>query len=655
MSFLAPVAFVGLLLAIPIVLLYMLRLRRREVAVSSTFLWQQVLRDREANTPWQRLRRNLLLFLQLLILLLLVLALARPFIEVPTVSAGQLVLIIDASASMNATDSPDGTRFDEARRRALEIVDALAPGDTVTLIRAADPAEVILTATEDRAALRAALEALPAGVGRADWNAALTLAAASAAGVDDLTVVLITDGGIGEAERLPAIPGALQLVPVGRSGDNLAISALAVRSLPGLAPQLFAQITNHGPNDAEVILTLRIDGELFAAERVTVPGEDDLPFVSRALPPGFETVQASLTFPVGAPTIDYLPDDNTAWAVAPAAGDRRVLLVTEGNRFLEQVLRSLPGIEVFLAEPGALLPPPSDFALIFFDGWLPAALPAGDLFIINPTASTPLFSVGQELRRPDLLGEPDPTANIRVRREDPRMTFVDFAGVNLLAFNQVSAPWADVLIEADGGPLLLAGTVDGRQIAILTFDVRASDLPLQIAWPILMASLLDWFAPPALASGESFSIGAVIPLSAPPEATALRVLPPVDAPITLANDGRPLAFTETTSAGLYRIEALDASGAILDRGVFAVNLFAPEESAIAPRSTITLGDTLVTEATEPAVGQREFWPLLALLALAVLLIEWFAYHRRLRAPTTFRPLGRANGTRPKPARASQSR
>ncbi|MFQ3623041.1 MAG: hypothetical protein SNJ73_05795, partial [Acetobacteraceae bacterium] len=129
--------------------------------------------------------------------------------------------------------------------------------------------------------------------------------------------------------------------------------------------------------------------------------------------------------------------------------------------------------------------------------------------------------------------------------------------------------------SSNGGPLLLAGAVDGRQIAILTFDVRASDLPLQVAWPILMASLLDWFAPPALVSSEGFSIGAVIPLKAPPEAAALRVLPPAGAPITLVNDGRPLVFTETTRAGLYRIEALDASGAILDRGVFAVNLFAP--------------------------------------------------------------------------------
>ena len=75
MSFLSPIAILGALVAIPIILLYILRLRRRETVVSSNFLWQQILRDNEANTPWQRLRRNILLLLQLIILALLVLAL----------------------------------------------------------------------------------------------------------------------------------------------------------------------------------------------------------------------------------------------------------------------------------------------------------------------------------------------------------------------------------------------------------------------------------------------------------------------------------------------------------------------------------------------------------------------------------------------------
>src|SRR5205085_3608932 len=98
MSFLAPLALALGLLAVPIIVLYMLKLRRREVEVSSTILWQLLMRDREANAPWQRLRRNLLLMLQLLLLIALVLALARPFWRVPTVASGTLVVLLDGSA-----------------------------------------------------------------------------------------------------------------------------------------------------------------------------------------------------------------------------------------------------------------------------------------------------------------------------------------------------------------------------------------------------------------------------------------------------------------------------------------------------------------------------------------------------------------------------
>src|SRR3954470_20552442 len=104
MAFLAPLALALSAFAAPIILLYMLRLRRRDVEVSSTMLWQQLLRDREANAPWQRLRRNLLLLLQLLILAALIIALARPFITVPTVTTGRIAVLLDASASMTATD-----------------------------------------------------------------------------------------------------------------------------------------------------------------------------------------------------------------------------------------------------------------------------------------------------------------------------------------------------------------------------------------------------------------------------------------------------------------------------------------------------------------------------------------------------------------------
>src|SRR5258705_3313456 len=119
MSFLTPLALLSAAIIGPIIVaMYLLKLRREDRRVSSTYLWQRMVRDVEANAPWQKLRRNILLLLQLLLLLLLALALARPFFSTAGITGRNLILIIDRSASMGATDAP-GVRLDAARRQAI--------------------------------------------------------------------------------------------------------------------------------------------------------------------------------------------------------------------------------------------------------------------------------------------------------------------------------------------------------------------------------------------------------------------------------------------------------------------------------------------------------------------------------------------------------
>ena len=177
MAFLAPLALLLGLLAVPIIVLYMLRLRRREVLVSSTLLWRKLLRDREANAPWQRLRRNLLLILQLLILAALVLALARPYLPTPSVVSGSVVVLLDASASMQATDV-EPSRFEQAREIVDEWIGNLGGDDRMTLILAGRLPRVLASASNDREALREALAAAQPEAGSADWPAALPWQAA---------------------------------------------------------------------------------------------------------------------------------------------------------------------------------------------------------------------------------------------------------------------------------------------------------------------------------------------------------------------------------------------------------------------------------------------------------------------------------------------
>lgn len=630
MSFLAPLAFLGGLIAIPIILLYMLRLRRREVTISSTFLWQQILQDKEANTPWQRLRRNLLLFLQLIILALMVLALARPFITVPAISSGQTALLLDASASMNALDvEGDGTtRFDAAKQSALEVVNTLSAGNAMTVIRVGSVPEVLVPYTTDRERLRTGIENARPGQSSGDWLAALTLAAAGGTDVEDFTVVIVGDGGIGDANNLPniAIPGEVRFIQVGDSGENVALTALAIDALPGSPPQLFGQITNYSEVEAEVVLSLRVDDEStpIVSERYTIPASGALPIVStEALNDDFEILEAELTLSVNSQANDFLPNDNTAWAVAGTAGARRVLILTEGNIFLEQVLNSMPSLEVFRNSPDAALPS-QPFDLYIFDGDPPSTLPQGDLLIVNPTRSSTLYTVGAETEQ---IGEVSVAAN------DDRMAFVDFEDVSVLSHHIVEdTGWAEPLIVAENGPLLFAGEVEGHQVAVLTFDPRDSDLPLQITWPVLISNLLEWFSPSnVLAAGGVVKNGDAVVMRPPLEADTVRVTLPDGRTRDLPIERSTLIFTDTEAPGIYRLDIL-SGGEVIGRQVFAVNLFSPEESEILP-TDVVIGNEIVTSEAREEPGQFEFWPWIALLALLVLLIEWYAYHRRLRVPT----------------------
>jgi hypothetical protein len=628
MSFLTPLALLVGLLSIPILLLYMLRLRRREVSVSSTYLWEQVLRDREANTPWQKLRRNLLLLLQLLILALLVLALARPFITVPAVSAGQIALLIDASASMNATDSEEGTRFAAAQARAHAIIDTMSAGDTMTIIRVADVPEVLTGYTADSATLHAAVDVAQPSSAPGDWSGAFTLAAAGAAGASEFNVVVIGDGGIGSAAQFPPIPGDIEFVPIGTSSDNLAITALAARALPGEPPQLFAEITNYSASEVETIFALTVDEVLVSADRYTIPAQGSVPVVSTNLPAEYGTLRATLTNPTASTFVDQLPTDDTAYAVSPSASARRILLMSAGNRFIEQGLASLPGISAFLGDINRGLPD-SGYDVVVLDGWLPDVLPTGDMLIINPPASTPLFSVGEVSQS---------VGAVRVDRGDPRMTFVDFDSVNLLQFRPVEADWAQPLIEAEGGALLLAGETGGRQVAILTFDLRDSDLPLQITFPILLSSLMDWFTPQDVIAAVTLRVGDAVALRPPLDAESLRVTLPDDTVEEVPLSANSV-FANTLQPGVYRLSVTRAGG-VVDEVPFAVNLFSLQESDITPQTSLTLGQTQITPGGEEELGQQEFWNWLALLALAVLLLEWVLYHRRQRGPQNFKPLPR---------------
>ncbi|MBP7690847.1 MAG: VWA domain-containing protein [Anaerolineales bacterium] len=622
MSFLTPLALALGALALPILVLYMLKLRRREVEIPSVMLWQLLLRDREANAPWQRLKRSLLLLLQLLLLVLVVAALARPFLRVPAVARGTVIVLLDASASMNAADGGAGqTRFEAARAAVRQIVDGLAGDSRLTLIQVGRQPQVLASATADQPALRAALAQARVSQGPADWEAAFALAAgaARAGRLDQATIVIVSDGGL-PAAGLPPLPGDVRYVPIGTEAENLALAALSVRAAAG-GPELFARVANAGVTERAVILSIERAGALYGAQQLTVPAGGSADLTLTALPDGPAVYTARLTAPGAEPdaALDALPLDDVAWAVYQPPASGRALLRSPGNVFLEQILTALPGLQPFRLLPGAE-PPAETFDLYVLDSVTETVAPAdGALLWVNPISSA-LFTVGAVFTNTELL---------RVAQDDPLTRYLDWSGVHVLQARQVTAPaWARVVVEAAGGPLVFAGETGGRRVAVLTFRLQDSDLPLQLAYPVLMSNLINYLAPAqAFSAPDGLRPGGSLTIRPRGGESAIAIIAPDGTRFQAAATEAGVLFTNSDQLGLYSVVSDQAQV-----GVFAVNLFDPAESALRPAAAIRVGRADVSAAPQAEVGQLEIWRWVAAAAFVILLLEWWVYQRGATLP-----------------------
>ncbi len=639
MNFLAPGAFLlGLLLPI-IVALYLLKLRRVERPVPSNYLWRRMVRDVEANAPWQKLKPNLLMILQLLFLLAMIFALARPFYWSEGASGQAAVIIIDNSASMAATDTAP-TRLEAAKQRARQLVDDMPDNARVTVIEAGREARVLVSSSLDRRQAYLAIESVRAGTGGAELAVALELASAIAARQPGAEIIVLSDGRVTLPERL-ALRGVLRYLPFGTSGENQAISLLSLEQDRG-ALTAFVQVSNYGTAPASRRVTLFADGmQVYANDLVDIPPGGQQNVIAEELP--IETRQIEARLGEVANVADILPLDDRAVAVAQEVEPLTVRVVTPGNRFIRTVFAAM-GDSVVVSEeiiepiapavveegdptptprPTVAVVPDDDtgIGLTIYDSYVPDTLPAsGSLLFIAPTRSTQYFTTT------GLVDLPTPRI---IDPNDPLIVNVSLDTVGVLQAVQIPLPsWATPVVagelEEGNVPLLFRGEVDGRRIAVLAFNHRNSDLQLQVAYPLLWNNLIDWLAPGGrsaipvtVLAGESISF------SAPEGAQSASVTLPDGSTETLSNELGRFVFADTTQLGVYTVRAGEEF-----QVEFTVNLFSPQESSLLPADNLPgLASEQGEDGRLPQQAMREWWRPLALLALGLLAGEWLVYHR----------------------------
>lgn len=686
MPFLTPLALAGLLFVPVVVAMYLLKLRRDEAVVPSTLLWHKLVADVEANAPWQRLRRSLLLLLQLLLVLILALLAARPFVERPAGLAGDIVLVVDTSASMQATDV-EPNRLEAAKAQALEALRELPAGGKVSVIAAGRTARVVANGTSDLGHVKQAIASITATSDVGDLGDALRLASALAARSGDAEILVATDASIAAPPK-GTLEAPVRVLRVGRAQDNQAIVALAVRTAPsGLSHSAFVSVANFGTDLVERRLEVYADGRLRDTRALTLDPQlrtdvsiDDIDDPDHPA----SVVEVRLAPKDAASTVaaDMLGVDDRAWAIVPPTALRTVLLVSDGDPYLETALSYLPDTELYGVTPAEYGPGtrPELFDLVIFEGYLPTELPAKPILAIAPPETSALGSVTGTLANPG-IGTLDPS--------DPALRYVDLTTVHISAAQRMDLPaWARAVVPGPAGaPLLYAGILAGRPAAVLAFEPRRSDLPLQVAFPILLANLAG-----ELLGGSETPLDAIVPgapvtLAIPDGAIGVRVQRPdgtTDDLMAPTKDAASVTFARTGLLGVYTVTGIPdpeatpavatptpgpsasagssasagaaspgptpgASPALRPAGPdaparFAVDLLDVGESNIAPGDIAAL-TALGQPGTSPVPGassdagagasvpverpdaRDELWVPIVLVALLALTLEWLVYER----------------------------
>jgi hypothetical protein len=647
-SFLSSIKFVGALspwqwalaAAVPvgIVALYFLKLKRKPLVVPSTFLWKKSIEDLHVNSFWQRLRKNILLLLQLLVATAAIFALLNPTAN--TVESGKrYVIALDNSASMSAID--DGVdRLQAAKRKATEFIDSLSGNDDLQVLAFNDAARTVSTFSRNPNAVKNAIQSIGPTSRRTNLHEAFTIASGLAnpltggelgkeifTEAQPATLVVVSDG------RFPKMPhvtlGRLDVkyVGVGKPGDNLAITRLSARRSPSEPDKvdLFGMVQNFSTAARTATAKLTINGRAADLQRLTVNPGDEASFLFRL------KLGEAAVLGVDLGVEDALALDNVAWAVVEPPRKARVAVVGDKNLILQTAFASKALAEVaeveFLPKETADRDLSEDqkfrgFDLAIFDRCAPKGMPNCNSILMG--AVPPSLSEGarNDVKAPAIL-------NWNV--DHPVMRYLVLDDVFILeAFTLPEVKGANALVETNHGAIMFTMPRGVFTDLVMTFKLiddngePKTDWPGKPSFPLFLMNALQTMSGVENETKQNLQPGDSIVFRAHEGITEATVAMPGGAKRTVKRSKTgTFEFLDTDDVGIYEV----AYGDIVRR--FAVNLFDAEESKIAPSESLTVGQEQVTADVGSFIRRRELWKWLALVALALVLFEWYVYNRRV--------------------------
>jgi hypothetical protein len=681
-----PLTELGKLFAIfggAMLVLYILKLRRRRVQVPFSPLWSRVVVEKQSSSLFKALKRIGSLLVQLAIIALVVLALGDPNVAGAGSIAGctheeekpppprHALLILDASASM-ATVEGGKTRLERARDEAADVINKLAihPTQKVMMVQLDATTRPLTLWTSDPAVLTAALSRY--GRASADGMAqaldtptaiddAMRLATDALRGREGAQAIFVTDRAFEPIDISKLESLDFRVVPVGGASDNVGIEAFNVRPYLDDSVTYVAWYAVRNESARTVKASLHVYANPLGSSEVDFDNPSRLVHTEPLLLPPNDTLRnhipelkfqgsrlmAKVVVDTSDPTRDAFSRDDLAFAVVPERKVLKVQLVSEGNLFVHAALYLRENIALTAVTP-AEYKGPEGFDVTVVDTVDIDISRPGNYFLIEPPAGA-----AKGVESFQIKGRMEQPLVQKVDKKHPLSRHLGFADANILEMPVYTTVRGDEVVASaqNGAPLLFARKFpDGRRAVVLSFDVRKSLLPMNYAFPILVVNAISWFAQDADGLLQPNRAGLPLSLAYKGTATSFTVKGPVDGGdgVNARRIGERVHFT-APRLGIFQIVpgpsapgpapgAADADPAAttnpgaasdVDKPLeVAINLLSPEESRIAPRGEYPAWSAPVWTPPVQNEWLAELWRVLLLIALGVVLIEWFTWHRR---------------------------
>ncbi len=597
---------------IPIlILIHTLKPKPRQVYVTNLFLWQEVLRERSSQLTFERLKKNLPLIFQILIVVLAALALAKPIWMYETFKKGNIILVIDTSASMKAK-SGSGTRFDVAVEKAIELIGQREEEQKILIVEAGNKPVVKAGFLDGSKQAISIIKSLSPSDASADLKEAIYLALSFVDPTNEDSLYLITDGAGGDYSALVNDHPSIKPIIATGGNDNIGITQFVFRQQLDHSDryEIMLEITNFNPTPIECPVLLSIDNAVIFENTITFEAYEEklLIFPYSGLITGIAKAILDID--------DDFSVDNHAYLSLNAAKDIWVLLVSKGNHFLKKLLEVYPNFKVNSVKeiiPSSWTQQTMGHDIVIVDRMdFPKTTKGNFLLIDAYSPSIPVLKTGQ-VRLPE---------NLDWNRQSPLMANINLSGliVESGAKLQVDKQLLPVIESTQTG-LMFTYEKDGLRAVILGFDLMKSDLPLRVAFPVMMSNIFNWLNPRKLEfSTLQTSAGEPFDIYLDPKTTVFYTRAPNEKWEQHPASVNPFRYTHTGKVGIYTISENDK------QRFFTVNMADKSESDIKTASVEQVFD----KSEDPMVSskipdRRPLWTFFLLVCCALMMMEWYLW------------------------------